>query len=358
MAPAVDPAPPALATPPRTETESGQTRRLGIEIEFDGLDCEETGSLLHRLFGGQIHWRDPYRVEIRNTRLGDFEVELDMSMAHPEGHPKRPSETPKAEDSEWERRAREEFENFLERVEAELAEAVGDLGSLWMPVEIVAPPIPWDRLPELDRLIAALRDAGAGGTRSGLLSAYGTQLNPEVASTEPDYLLAVLRAYLLLSDWLREEIGVDLRRRVTPFVDPFPGSYADLVLDPGYAPDLGRLVGDYLVHNATRNRELDLLPLFDHLASAQVRRRLPREKIHARPTFHYRLPDTRLDKAAWSLTTEWNRWVTVERLAENKELLAEGMARFRAYRRQFVPLGWPAESRSLAWALMRNETTP
>lgn len=356
--PAAASATPAWTTPPWTETESGGIRRVGVEVEFDGLDCEETSALLHRLFGGHIVWQDPYRAQVMGTRLGDFEVELDMSLAHPEARAAAERHRGTTEEPEWERRARAEVERLLERLEADLAETVGDVGSLWMPVEIVAPPVAWDRLGELDRLVAALREAGAGGTRSGLLSAYGTQLNPEVADSAPAHLLSVLRAYLLLSDWLREEIGVDLRRRVTPFIDPFPAAYADLVLDAEYAPDLAGLIGDYLAYNPTRNRELDLLPLFAHLAPKQVRRRLPREKIHARPTFHYRLPDTRLDLPDWSVTLEWGRWITVERLAADAELLTEGMARYRRHRRQFIPLGWPEQSRTLAEALLPRGTGP
>ena len=219
-----------------------------------------------------------------------------MSLAHPE----KPDE----------RRRRDEWDDFIAELEADLAETVGDLGSLWMPVEIVAPPIAWSELGALDRLVESLRQSGAGGTRSGLLSAYGTQLNPEIASSETGELLATLRAFLLLSDWLREEIGVDLRRRFTPFIDPFPNAYRELVLDPAYAPDRHRLIDDYLAHNPTRNRELDLLPLFAFLEPERVRARLPREKIHARPTFHYRLPDTRLDLPDWSVGLEWERWVT------------------------------------------------
>ncbi len=325
------------AAPPQARTQAGALRRVGVEIEFDGLDCAETGGLLRRLFGGRIVWHDPYRLELLDSALGRFLVELDMSLAHPE----KPDE----------RRRRDEWDDFIAELEADLAETVGDLGSLWMPVEIVAPPIAWSELGALDRLVESLRQSGAGGTRSGLLSAYGTQLNPEIASSETGELLATLRAFLLLSDWLREEIGVDLRRRFTPFIDPFPNAYRELVLDPAYAPDRHRLIDDYLAHNPTRNRELDLLPLFAFLEPERVRARLPREKIHARPTFHYRLPDTRLDLPDWSVGLEWERWVTVERLAADPDRLGRGMELFRRHRAQLIPHGWPAQSRALAEAV-------
>ncbi|OBX33760.1 putative amidoligase enzyme [Halomonas elongata] len=37
------------------------------------------------------------------------------------------------------------------------------------------------------------------------------------------------------------------------------------MLDPDYQPDLRTLIDDYLEYNPTRNRELDLLPLFAYL---------------------------------------------------------------------------------------------
>jgi hypothetical protein len=75
------------------------------------------------------------------------------------------------------------------------------------------------------------------------------------------------------------------------------------------------LIDDYLDASPSRNRELDMLPLFAHLDHDRVRARLPYEKISARPTFHYRLPDSRVDDPAWTIAADWNRWVEVERLA-------------------------------------------
>ena len=80
-----------------------------------------------------------------------------------------------------------------------------------------------------------------------------------------EYLLAMMRAYLLLANWLRVEIKVDITRQVLPHANPFPKEYARKVLDLRYQPDLDTFIDDYLADNPTRNRELDLLPLFAHL---------------------------------------------------------------------------------------------
>lgn len=331
-------APPvALAHPPWERTEDGRTRRVGVEIEFSQVDCARAGELVQARFGGQVVWSDPHRLEVRDTTFGNFHVELDVRLAHPHD-----------DDGGDDDSLRSSFRRLVHEVEAELAETIGDLSSKLAPIEIAAPPIPWDRLAELEPLIIDLRDAGAAGTRRSLLSAFGTQLNPEVASTRTEHLLAMLRAYLLLSAWLREDIGVDLSRRVSPFIDSFPRPYADLVLDPNYKRDRAGLIDDYLDFNATRNRELDLLPLFAELDHARVRQRLPREKIKPRPTFHYRLPDTRLDRADWTIAAEWRRWVLVERLAADDQLLAEGLARYDQHQPHLFGDDWLDHSRAIA----------
>jgi hypothetical protein len=82
------------------------------------------------------------------------------------------------------------------------------------------------------------------------------------------------------------------------------------------------LIDDYIALNPTRNRNLDMLPLFALLDEDRVRSKLPEEKINARPTFHYRLPDMSLKDKDWGLATEWNRWVAVEWLAADQQRLA------------------------------------
>ncbi|MEM6354465.1 MAG: amidoligase family protein, partial [Pseudomonadota bacterium] len=77
--------------------------------------------------------------------------------------------------------------------------------------------------------------------------------------------------------------------------------------------------------NPTRNRPLDLLPILADLDADRVRAALPSEKIKPRPAYHYRLPDCRIDDAAWSPRDEWLRWLAVERLAANSALLERAM---------------------------------
>ena len=297
----------AQRLPPILQTDDGRPRRVGVEIEFTGVDTEAAAGLVQTLFGGAIETLDKHRLAVRQTRFGDFEVELDASFAHP---------------TTSEGGAGEDEAGLSSELEAKLRATVGDLASVWLPIEIVGPPVPLRDLPAFDDLVAALRAHHAEGTRASPLYGFGVQLNPEVASTHADDILRHLKAYLVLSPWLRQEIDVDPTRRLLPFADPFPEAYVRAVLSADYGPSLAQLIDDYLDANPTRNRELDLLPLFAHVDDARVRRRVPDPRIKARPTFHYRLPNSSIDDPNWGgIVSEWNRWVEVERLASDQARL-------------------------------------
>ncbi|MFM2043108.1 MAG: hypothetical protein RLY86_1684, partial [Pseudomonadota bacterium] len=238
------PAPASPALPPEPLTPDGKDRRVGVEIEYAGVPVAEVAGLVQRIFGGTVVVEDGHRRIIRDTDLGDFTVELDWRLAHGAPALAPPLALP------------------LDRVPDALRERVGDVGSLVMPFEIVCPPIPLARIGELDRLVDHLRRRGGKGTEARFFYAFGLHFNVEVGRRDVTALLHLLRAYLLLSPWLRDQLGVALARRVAPFVHRFPDGYADLVLAPGYAPDLTGLILDYISWNPSRNRELDLYPLF------------------------------------------------------------------------------------------------
>ena len=61
------------------------------------------------------------------------------------------------------------------------------------------------------------------------------------------------------------------------------------------------------------------------------------EAVSARPAYHYRLPDCRLDDPEWSLAWEWNKWALVEEVSEDHDVLRELEAKWRAHR-----VTWPA----------------
>ena len=281
--------------PPSAANPSGEPRRVGVEIEYTGPGCLETAELVRELFGGTIERRDDHRYEVTGSRLGAFRIELDMSAAHP----------------------KEEESSSL----APVRSVIGSVGSLVMPFEIVTPPMRIDELGEIDELVRRLRTLGARGTERSPLYAFGLHLNPEVASFDGGRLVDVMKAFALLAPWLRSVVGVDLSRRLAPFIQPWPEAYVGRLVDPAYRPRLPELIEDYLAANPTRNRELDLFPLFAWLDRDRVLPRDPAGLVKPRPTWHYRLPDSRVDRADWGIVADWNRWVAVERLAADRERL-------------------------------------
>lgn len=290
---------------------------MGIELEFIGLDAMTSAGLVRSLFGGELDAVGQHKVHVRETRFGDFLVELDLQLLH-EGDPSNP-----------------------------LRVLAGELGAALIPMEIACPPITYDEAYAIDDLREALRRAGAQGTLTSPFYALGAQLNPELPSHDSAYLLSVLRAFVLLRDWLRDEIQIDTSRRLSFFASAYPGDWCNMILDPGYAPDMKGLTDDYLEHNPTRNRELDMLPFLAFLDEDRVRSAVPGQKIRKRPTYHYRLPNALIDSADWSLALEWDRWLAVERLAERPDLIEEYAAFWRENHDRLIPNDWTPLSREL-----------
>jgi hypothetical protein len=325
--------------PPRREAYDGRERRVGVEIEFAAVSARQGAEIVKGLFGGRVREEDPHRFHVEGTEFGEFTVEIDTQYAH------RPKGGSGGEGSEL-------FEDFR----AEMRRLFGDIGSVVLPCEVVCPPIPWHELGRLDALVEALREAGAEGTRSSPFYAFGAQLNPEIASEDPEHIASVLKAYLLLSPWLRAVMSLDVTRRLVAFADPFPDGYVRHVTAGSYRPDRTRLIEDYLEWNPTRNRELDMLPLFAWMEPELVEARVDDVRVKPRPTFHYRLPDADLGEVDWSLSLEWNRWLVVERLAGDAELL-DRMGEAWARRRQ----GWLSDRwamESTQWLLLSRPDGP
>jgi hypothetical protein len=189
-----------------------------------------------------------------------------------------------------------------------------------VPIEVVAPPIALDQLSRLDTMVRALRIAGAQGTDESFIAAYGVHINPEIPEQTPEVIHRYLRAFALLQWWLMDAHELDPMRRLTPYINPWPEAYLLEVLsldDPGQ----NELIDSYLTHNPTRNRALDMLPLFAHLDRERVQGVVEDRRVKSRPTFHYRLPNCRIEQSDWSLARSWRLWCTVEALAWDDDAL-------------------------------------
>jgi hypothetical protein len=305
------PAAAVLAEPPWVRTDAGSPRRVGVEIEMNGIGLERVTEVVASTFGLMVERTGRYERRLCGDAAGDWIVEVDSSILKRMGRRERTPGT------------------VLGEVEASAESAVALVVEAVMPVEVVSPPLPLGRLAEVERLIGRLRAAGARGTSDKVINAFGLQLNPEAASLRTAAITAMIRAFLCLHDWLAARARIDLTRRLTAFVDPFPKAYVQRVVDPAYAPDRRGLIADYLRWNPTRNRALDLLPLFAHLDEDRVRQAVRDQRVRGRPAYHYRLPNCDIHREDWTLAESWNDWVEVERLAADPDRLAACGAAYR-----------------------------
>jgi len=292
--------------PQKMSGSGGEPRCVGVEIEMSGIELPVIAGELVAAYGGKIEAVSEYEIEVRESSLGDFKIELDFEYLQKLG-----------------RRKLEESEEWSREFELMAADALQALTKNLIPCELVTPPIPFERLGELDVVVDRLRSGGANGTRQALFSAFGLHLNPELPDLEAETILSYLRAFICLSGWLEAREGIVLSRKFSLFIRSYPAEYEELVLRENYQPSLSELMDDYLEHNATRNRMLDLLPMFAFLDEERVLAFVGGQKLRKRPTLHYRLPNSDIDQPDWGVWQSWNGWMQVESLANDRDRLRE-----------------------------------
>lgn len=300
--------------PPRTTNDEGEIRRVGFELEFSGPSLDVIAEIVARQFGGRIIKTSRYEQTVADTRAGDFRVEVDSAVL----------KDARYLDVLWSLGLERDKTALARMMENALEDVIEGIASQFVPCEVVTPPFPIDEMESLEGLRMQLMNRRAEGTRAAIHHAFGLHINPEVPSMDADDLLNHLRAFLLLYDWLIEVGKIDLARRLTPYIDDFPEVYRRHVLDPSYRPGIDQFTADYLTANPTRNRPLDLTPILAMGHADTVKAEVHgAELVSARPAYHYRLPNCQIDEPRWSISSEWNRWVLVERLAVVPEAIQE-----------------------------------
>ena len=298
--------------PPIVKNEKGSIRKAGFELEFTGIDLHEAAQIIIEQLGGAISEKSRFAYEVKNTGLGNFNIEIDAAVLKNKTYEEY---LVKIGFDVQDIFFQTTFEDFL----LKLAETAA------IPYEIVTPPLPFNELESVEKIRKALQKHKALGTKSSFIYAFGLHINPEVPSPSVDTLLNYLRAFLLLYRWIVKVSKVDWSRRVTPFIDEFPEPYYRLILAPSYGPERDEFIDNYLEYNPTRNRALDMLPLLASIDEEKVLKAVQDEKIliKPRPAFHYRLPNCMIDDPLWSIAEEWNYWVEVEKLAGNPDKIKE-----------------------------------
>lgn len=295
-------------------TTDGRERRVGVEIELSGLGYQQLVDLTAKLLGGEATLESRY-VNRLETPLGNFIIELDSD----------PIKDLDLADERLPLTIRELGGQAMVVIDAAAEQIV--------PLEIVSPPLSFSDLEHIELLVKKLRQAGAVGSREAIYFAFGLQLNPELPDLSPSVLVRYFQAFAVLYEWLKVRHQLDISRKFTPYIEPWSGRYTDLLVADDYAPDQRQMMVDYLESNPSRNRALDLLPLFAYLDKPLLDQYVKDPRIKRRPTLHYRLPDCDIDNPEWQFSTVWNDWVVVEQLANHAEDLAELRALFRDSRK-------------------------
>lgn len=321
----------AFPLPARSRRADGDVRRVGVEIEFGGLQGQAIAEAIVAAVGGTARILSMAEWRIEDSEIGDLRLELDSRLVQQLARDAAEEAVPPwlADVGEW-------TSDIVERV-----------ASYVLPWEVVTGPVPMDELQGVDRIVAALRDAGALGTRQAPHYAFGVHLNPELPDLEGDTVFAYFKAFLCLKDWLRTRCRPDFTRVVSPYISDFDAGWVREVVSSDYAPELAEFIDEYMRANPTRNRSLDMLPLFLHLDEPRVRRVIDDPLVKGRPTLHYRLPNSEVDDVAFSLREIWTDWLEVERLAADADRLREiGDAYARWLTRIRLPFddGWALET--------------
>lgn len=297
----------SFKNPPRINNQYGEERSVGFEFEFTGVEMQDAAEMITDLYGGTVRQISGYEYVVRDSEFGDFSLELDASLF-----------------------LNKKYEKVLKSVgldvdklknKDKLEDTLRDMASTVVPFEIITPPILLSKLAQMEELVERLRQWKAKGTGSSFFYAFGLHLNPEVPELSAESILRHLKAYVMMDAWIRKDANIDLARKITPYINEYEMDYIRFILREDYKPDLRTLITDYFQFKNSRNRPLDLLPVFMFMDKETTQDLLEEELTSARPTFHYRLPNCSIEDETWTLAEEWNRWVLIEQLADDEKSL-------------------------------------
>lgn len=292
---------------------------------MSGLSAEDAARHIVDLFGGEKEARDASGMTgevlaVSGTSLGDFGIRF------------APPDSP-AEERPGATRA-------LTRAAVEkLAAVSGPVSSC----EVHCPPVPFREVDCLDRLLDELRRSGAARDREAAPLPLGFDLVVDAEDTGADTIASVIKSFCLISDWLRQDYAAPDIEEAIAFPEPYSLDYRTLVAEPGYQPDINRLAADYIRHNPTRNRELDLLPLFADIAAEALETEDTLPPIQPMRAYCYRLPRAGLARAGGIVADELQRWQMVESIAADPVRLGQMGEAFLARSHEFVEADWTDE---------------
>lgn len=319
---------PQWPMPTTTSKSDGSPRQVGVEFELQGIAVDTLARLTAVTLRGEVESVSEAEYLVSVPEQGDYRVEVDYALLKQEAKEQR-----EADDSD------------RSRLNELAVDALSTVSSVIVPCEVVAPPLPMEDFAEpMQMLTEAIRDAGGKGTGHSLFYAFGLHLNVEPPDLEAGTVAAYMKAFACLYDWIVREGEVDWARRVMPYIKRYPAAYDLQLTDPDYWPDMDTLIDDYLGSNASRNRAMDMLPLFAKINPAAVRSAVDDDRVKPRPAFHYRLANCAIDEPDWSVADPWRRWLQIEHLASDRDALNACCEEYRSSRQGLlnrVDDGWP-----------------
>ena len=274
----------------------GEQAAVGVELEFTRLGARAAGDALRRSLGGVLEIEDRHAVHLRGSEIGDLSIEIDLRHAHPH----------------------RDSTGVWPRLGPRGAAVLGTLASPFAPREIIFPPRPPQRLGDIDRAVEILRRAGARGDGSATFDTLGLHFNIAAHRLDVATIRRTTLTFARRDAAMRARIAGDDPQLMARLAPPYPRRYVDRLRSADAGQSIAEFTDDYLAFNPTRRRALDLLPLLLHLDAPRIRAALPREKIAARPVYHWRLPVARVERPGWTVLDDWNDWIELDAAACRK----------------------------------------
>ncbi len=199
--------------------EEEKFRRVGLEVEFSGLEMDEVLDILQAELGGKlerVEEKDTFYFKLKRSRLSRT-AEEEKIWIHFEGNETDP-------DSK-----------------------ITDVSKI-KTIEVTSSPIDWEGVKIFDGAIQKLREAGAVGTTE--TNAVSIQVNVEMATAKnPHYkvedLLSLLRNYYSASNFAMIEKEVPLPEVRKPYVGTYSQEMMKRIMDPKYKPSLREFYNDF-----------------------------------------------------------------------------------------------------------------
>ena len=164
--------------------------------------------------GGHVVAEDAHAFAVRGSDLGDLAVELDLRYAHPQRHGM----------------------TLPVRIGPKAAAGLGWLVSGAVPRELIVPPLPVDRLAEVDRILGLLRAAGAHGRGATVFGSLGLHFNIDAPAADLPRITAVMLAFGLMELRLRREIAQGQPRLERHLPPAYPPEFLHRIAAPGTGP--------------------------------------------------------------------------------------------------------------------------